>query len=209
MAVFALIPLKDPSEAKTRLSPYLSREERAGLAKAMLRDVLKAVSSLVVPVIITTAEVEAEGCHILKEERSEGLTKAVEKGVSYALEQGAEATLFIPADTPLIKKRHIEDILSLGRKHRLILSPARKGGVGILYKRPPDLLPEHFSSTSFPDIINMAEMRGLDYYIYDSFYLSLDIDTREDILEFFHHGQGTETYRFLKKYRDRFLKSEL
>ena len=117
MVVFALIPVKEPGESKTRLSPYLGREERSGLVKAMLSDVLNALDGLVVPLIITSADIEVEGCHILKEEKSQGLTRAVEKGKKYALEHGAEAIIFIPADTPLISKRNIEDIISLGRKH--------------------------------------------------------------------------------------------
>ncbi len=206
MVVFALIPVKEPGESKTRLSPYLGREERSGLVKAMLSDVLNALDGLVVPLIITSADIEVEGCHILKEEKSQGLTRAVEEGKKYALEHGAEAIIFIPADTPLISKRNIEDIISLGRKYMLIISPARKGGVGIIYKRPPDLLSEHFSSTTFPDIINIAERRGLKCYIYDSFYVSLDIDKKEDVIEFFHHGKGTATYAFLEKFRHRFIR---
>ncbi len=198
MIIFALIPVKEPGKSKTRLSPYLNREERSGLVKAMLSDVLNALNGLVVPLIITSADIEVKGCHILKEEKSQGLTQAVE--------EGAEATVFVPADTPLINRRHIEDIISLGRKHMLIISPARKGGVGIIYKRPPDLLSEHFSSTTFHDIINMAERRGLRYYIYDSFYVSLDIDKKEDVIEFFHYGKGTATYTFLEKFRHRFIK---
>lgn len=202
MTTFALIPVKDPAKAKTRLSSHLSREERKELVSCMLEDVLGALRGLVEPVIIGDRDPGIEGAHFLKEGNREGLSRAVKKGASYAIEQGARATLFVPADTPLIERRHVEDILSLGRDYRLVISPARKGGVSLIYKRPPDLMEERFSSHSFPDIIAQAGRKKINYHIYDSFFLSLDIDTWEDIQEFLHYGKGTITYRCLERLRE-------
>ena len=41
--VWALVPVKDPARAKTRLAPVLSADQRAALQRAMLADVLAAL----------------------------------------------------------------------------------------------------------------------------------------------------------------------
>lgn len=204
MRTFALIPVKAPAHAKTRLSSYLSGEERAGLVRAMLRDVLRAIEGLVEPVFIGAEEFNIDGVSFVREE-GRGLTRAVEKGRNFAVEQGAHATLFVPADTPLIGREHVRDILKLGKRYRLVASPARNGGVSLIYKRPPDILNERFSARSFQDILSLAEQKGVEYHIYDSFYLSLDLDTGEDIREFFYHGRGTHAYSYLEKFGYRFM----
>lgn len=218
MRVFALLPVNKPSEAKTRLSSVLSKEGRAELVLCMLGDVLDSLRGLEIVVISPLPSNKLLGklvqayaftrddlrkkldCdfHFIHEKEKRGLNSAVEQANSYALDKGADATLFVPADTPLIKKSHVREILRLGKKHKLIISPSRRCGTGILFRRPPDIIQGRFTNTSFEDHRKEAALRGVEMYVYDSFYLSLDIDTPEDLKEFLLHGRGTRTYEFLK-----------
>lgn len=206
MQAFAIIPVNELTQAKTRLSDVLSQQERAELLLCMLEDVLDALEGVATPIVVSPTNLKEyvrRDFELILEEEKCGLTEAVRRGNSYAMSRGAEETLFVPADVPLIKGHHVEEVLSLGKRHPLVISPARKGGVGIIYRRPPDIIPEVFTGSSFVDIQRVASELGVPVKVYDSFYLSLDIDTVEDIQEFMHHGAGTRTYKFLKKYKKR------
>lgn len=198
MRVFVLLPVKI-SEAKTRLSSIFSGRERAELVLCMLKDVLDSLRGLDV-VVISPDDFRKKldyNFHFILEKEKKGLNPAVRQANEYAIDNGAGATLFVPADAPLIRKSHVREILRLGKKHKLIISPSRRGGTGILFRRPPDIIKGRFTSTSFEDHRREAALRGVRMHVYDSFSLSLDIDTPEDIREFLLHGKGTKTYEFL------------
>jgi 2-phospho-L-lactate guanylyltransferase len=198
MRVFVLLPVK-LSEAKTRLSNIFSEEERAELVLCMLKDVLDSLKGMDV-VVISPDDLRKKldyDFHFILEKGKMGLDSAVRQANSYAIDNSTDATLFVPADAPLIKKGHVKEILGLGKKHKLIISPSRRGGTGILFRRPPDIIKGRFTNTSFEDHREEAALRGVEMYVYDSFSLSLDIDTPEDIQEFLLHGKGTRTYEFL------------
>ncbi len=56
-----------------------------------------------------------------------------------------------------------------------------------------------FGDYSFFEHINEARVKNLTYKVYDSFYLSLDVNTGEDLGEIMLHGQGTQARNYLKK----------
>ncbi len=202
MQVYGIIPVNRLEEAKSRLASALTRRERVQLLLCMLEDVLHAVHGLLTPVVVSPSSLKEHlpGEYVLiKEKEKRGLTEAVRLGNAYALERGADATVFLPADVPLIKRHHVKEVLELGRSHPLVVAPARKGGVALVYRRPPDVIPEVFSDRSFIDVQKTAERYGVSLEVYDSFYLSLDLDTPEDIREFMYHGRGTATYEFLSR----------
>ncbi|MFQ5815065.1 MAG: 2-phospho-L-lactate guanylyltransferase [Candidatus Hydrothermarchaeaceae archaeon] len=204
MRTSALIPVKLRG-SKTRLAGVLLEEERADLVKYMLLDVMDAVKNMDGVVIVGPREIDdvlkGHDFELIVEEEASGLNNAVKAGNKWAMDMGVDATLFVPADTPLIRKRHIDEILELGGKHPLIISPSRRGGTGVLFRRPPDIIGERFTSHSYSDYQAEAKERGVEIYVYDSFALSLDIDTPEDIGEFMLHGEGTRTHAFLDKTR--------
>lgn len=198
--VFALLPVNSLSLAKTRLGNILTQEEKGELLMTMLADVMDALDGLET-VVISPDEIDLGCCtHFVKEKKKEGLNAAVAKGTLYALQKGAGATLFIPVDTPLIKKRHVQEILELGKTHPFIISPSTRGGTGIVYRRPPSIVGENFTKTSFKDHIEDAKSQGVPVHVYNSFSISLDIDTPEDVEEFMVHGKGTRTYDYLESH---------
>ncbi len=206
MQVFAIIPVNRLEEAKSRLAEVFSPQERAELLLCMLEDVLDALEGIVTPLVVSPSNLKEHvdrDYELILEQEKRGLAEAVKKGNAYAVARGAEATLFVPADVPLIKRHHVEEVLELGKEHPLIVAPARKGGVSVIYRRPPDVVPEVFTGSSFSDLSRVAAELGVPIKVYDSFYLALDIDTPEDIREFMHHGRGTRTYEFLKKHEER------
>jgi 2-phospho-L-lactate guanylyltransferase len=168
----------------------------------MLLDVMDALQNMDNVIVVGPSEINGilrgYDFELIAEEKGSGLNDAVCTGNKLAMEMGANSTLFVPADTPLISPKHIEEILELGKKHQLIISPSRRGGTGILFRRPPNIIKERFTSNSYKDYQAEAQRAGVKPYVYDSFFLSLDIDTPEDIKEFMLHGEGTRTYTLLE-----------
>lgn len=202
MITFAIVPVKELDKAKSRLSEHLKPEIRKGLLLAMLGDVLGALKFL--PTIVISPKdmmsyLKDSGTFFLLQEGSRDLDTAVKQANAFAVEKGAGATLFVPADMPLITKKEIDDVLRIGTKHKVVITQARDGGTGILYRRPPDVMESRFSNHSFRDHRTESEKRGLNMYVHESFPLSLDIDTVDDVSHFMEHGKGTKTYEYLRK----------
>ncbi len=200
MRVHAILPVK-LQNPKTRLSGALSTGGRKELVVFMLMDVLDALGGLDGVVLVGPRELESRlrgyEFEFVLEKQNSGLNNAVRLGNDFAIRAGAEATLFVPADTPLLKAEHVDDILKLGERYNAVISPSRRGGTGILFRKPPNIIEERFTNRSFSDHIAEAKRRGVEIYVYDSYALSLDIDIEEDIKEFLIHGTGTRSHEFL------------
>jgi 2-phospho-L-lactate guanylyltransferase len=55
-----------------------------------------------------------------------------------------------------------------------------------------------FGECSFFEHLKEAESHNWPYAVFDSFYMSLDVNTAEDLGEIMLHGTDTETRNFLK-----------
>ncbi len=199
----AVIPVNELRRAKSRLGGVLSPAQRERLVLAMLEDVLAALrGSGALPVLVSPEDlrgrVEGE-FEMLVEGRRRGLREAVRLGNEHAASLGAEATLFLPADVPLIRRRHVREMLRMGRRYPVVVAPSMKGGISALYRCPPAVIPEVFSDRTFLEVRRCTSERGVELGVYDSFYLALDIDTPEDVREFMYHGAGTRTYEVLEE----------
>jgi 2-phospho-L-lactate guanylyltransferase len=201
MRTFALLPLNKPSEAKSRLSSVLTPGERRELVLSMAKDVLDSLRNMET-VLVCREDVRKEfrdyEFHFLLQ-KGRGLGNAVEAANFFAIQQGADATLFLPGDVPLVNEETMQDILSLGGKHRLMISPGKRRGMGMMYRRPPDMMGAMFTEKSFDDNLELASSMNIDAFIYSSPELYLDIDTPEDIRAFLKVGEGTRSHDYLRR----------
>ena len=203
---FVLLPIKRPEDAKTRLSPWLSGTERKSLVLRMAKDVLDALEGFPT-VIVSPVDIRPllEGYEFLFLRHARpGLKSAVDAANAYAVKHGARATIFMPADLPLVRKETLREIMALGERHMVIMSPSRRGGIGLLYRRPPEIMRARFSSRSFQDNLREAREVGVDVYIYQSPELYIDLDTPGDVRRFLRMGDGTRSHEFLRKLSSRF-----
>ncbi len=203
MNTYAIVPVKELGSAKTRLARSLSAEGRKGLLKAMLSDVLDALEGL--PTIVISPEDLSGGLRgreviLLRQAGGSGLDHAVKQANRYAVESGADSTLFVPADMPLLNPDDVREVLRLGEVHDAVITHANDGGTGILYRRPPDVMDSRFTPNSFEDHLAEAERRKVDLHILKSPNLSLDIDTAEDVRLFRMRGRGTRTFEYLNSH---------
>ena len=191
MSVFAVVPVKDLTQSKSRLSPFLSPDERAALTLAMLDHVLLTLeeSGVVerVGVVSPSSRVlflaKDAGAAALPQE-TRGLNNALEEGRDRAVSEGASCLLVLPADLPYLSAFDVRMLVSLLREDEraAVISPDRdEEGTNALVIRPPDALPFAFGPGSYEAHQRAARERRLELGIYDSASVSFDVDTLEDL----------------------------
>ncbi len=191
---YAVIPAKDFTGAKQRLSGLLQPSERARLAQAMLSDTLTACAQArgmqgvgVVTCNQQVAEVaEAFGAEVLWEPQAHGHTEAVTFGVQVCLERGIPVMLTMPGDLPLLTATDVETILRAPVPPvPVVLVPNRDDmGTNALRLSPPDCLPLAFGHDSFTRHMALAAERHLAIEVRRIPRLALDIDEPEDLALF-------------------------
>ncbi len=203
METYAIIPVSRFSNAKTRLSPTLTTNERENLLKSMLKDVIKVLKKNVTEVLVISADpdvlayVEKLEVISLKEEGNTDLNGALTQALNWCSKHCLKV-LIVPSDIPLIKEEHVQKILEKGRKANMVIAPAKGGGTNALLV-PAEGMEMKFGECSFFEHLKVAENKGFSYSIFDSFYLSLDVNTAEDLGEIIIHGKNTETRSYLEK----------
>ncbi|MDI6724323.1 MAG: 2-phospho-L-lactate guanylyltransferase [Methanobacterium sp.] len=199
----AIIPVSRFCNAKTRLSPKLTVIERENLLKAMLNDVINVLDGLVEQIVIISSDedvlnyVSNMKVKTLREKGETDLNGALHQAIDYS-SKSCDNIFIVPSDVPLIQKNHVKDILELGKKYDVVIAPAKGGGTnGLLF--PASSFKMKFGDYSFFEHINEAKANNFSYKVYDSFYLSLDVNTAEDLGEIMLHGLETEARNYLKK----------
>lgn len=204
---FALVPVKDLSKAKERLSSILSQHERSAIAHVMLEDVLRALkgSRLLDRLFVVTSDENAIeiatrlGAEIIKEKSQEGESKSVDYASVICRNMGAESVLVIPGDAPLVTSQDVDFILEKEKTYSsVILVPSRdEMGTNAILRKPPDAIPSRFGYDSFRKHIREAEQRNITYEIHKLPRIALDIDEPEDLALFISQEGTTKTYREL------------
>jgi len=200
--IYAIIPVSKLSNAKTRLSPFLDLKERENLLKAMLKDVTKTLKSVVDEVIIVSADKEvleyANELEVLTLVENEGLNlnTAIEQAMDWCRHK-TKKVFIAPSDIPLISKANIDSLVESSKSLDFVIIPSKGGGTNGLIIKPLSI-DMKFGDFSFKNHINEASKNGFEVVIYDSFYMSLDVNTTEDLGEIMIHGSESETQFYLK-----------
>lgn len=200
--IYAIIPVSKFSNAKTRLSPFLKLEEREELLKAMLKDVTKTLKDVVDEVVIISADKDvleyANELEVLTLVENEGLNlnTAIEQAMDWCRHK-TKKVFIVPSDIPLISKTNIDALIESAKIIDFIIVPSKGGGTnGLIIK--PQSIEMKFGEFSFKKHVKEASDNKFEPVIYDSFYMSLDVNTTEDLGEIMIHGSGSETQSYLK-----------
>lgn len=202
MKTSAIIPVSRFSQAKTRLSPTLTPTERENLLKSMLKDVITVLKNTVDQVLVISSDedvldyIDKLGVQSLKERGSTDLNGALKQAAEYCFKDCSKV-LIVPSDIPLIKVKHVKSILKIGEEADVVIAPAKGGGTNALLL-PYGGIEMMFGGCSFFKHLEEAVKNGLTYRVFDSFFLSLDVNTAEDLGEIMLHGKNTETCKFLE-----------
>jgi 2-phospho-L-lactate guanylyltransferase len=180
----ALIPVKELSQAKARLSPVLDAAGRRALALAMFGDVLRAALACDaldgVAVVSRDEEVLAAARGAGAEGMAEpgGLNEALDSAAKALAGRGVERVVIIAADLPLAMSDSIASALATGAA--VAIAESRAGGTNIL-AMPPGAFSLQFGPDSARRHTRAAKEAGLSICRLDAPELALDIDTPGDL----------------------------
>ena len=205
--VVAVVPAKDLGQAKERLGGLLAPEERRGLARAMLQDVLATLTAVpaLAGILVVTRDAElaglarASGAYLMSDLRHEGPTAAIALAAGRLAAEGAAAMLAVPADVPLATPGEIMEILAAGGVPPAVtLVPALADmGTNAIALRPADAIPPCFGPQSFFRHQEAALARGIEPRILRLPGLGLDVDRPQDLAAFLARPSATRSYAYL------------
>jgi 2-phospho-L-lactate guanylyltransferase len=205
-----LLPIKDLTHAKQRLTGVLTPEERFGLAQAMLADTLRAVCGVrragkifvvtnYAPAMLAAKE---NGWEILREERQISESASVDAASRQCEQRGMTAVLRLPLDVPLVQASDIDELLAVEcAAPGVVIVPSRDGtGTNAILRTPPTLFPSHFGSGSFAKHCGEAQRAGAQVFVRRNARLEMDVDDETDLRALAQHElSGTQTGVWLRE----------
>lgn len=203
--LICIIPVSNFSSSKTRLSSFLSEDERVSLLKSMIRDIVTNISDYVLEIFLVSNDedvfsfAKSLGISYIPENEHDDnkLNNALIDAISLVKGNFNDVDiLLLPSDIPLIKKEHVVSLKNFDSD--LIISPSKGGGTNLLcFNSDFDFVPL-FGAMSYFRHIEEANSMSMKINLIESFYLSLDVNTPEDLGEILLHGVGTYTEEYLR-----------
>jgi 2-phospho-L-lactate guanylyltransferase len=200
MRTAAILPVKRFAQAKQRLGASVADPLRLELARAMVGDVLSALTetaAIELTIVVTgepsVAETARAGAGagatiVIDDTAQEGQSAAVGLGVRRALHAGIERVLCIPGDCPTLDPVELEALLGAREgvhsapSAEVVIVPDRHGtGTNGLLLAPPGAIPPSFGPDSRERHTALALAAGVAVRIEQPPSLLLDIDTGDDL----------------------------
>ena len=209
MKIFAVVPVKDTSQAKQRLARMLPASVRQELALAMLRDVLDTLTKVpeLAGVMVVTEDAEAARIahayyvRVSLDGARDGHTGAV-TAASRQLASEGFGMMAMPADIPLVTPSDIRSVLlSHDEAPSFTIVPSRdlKGSNAIVCASA-DAVPLRYGSDSFYPHLDAAKSVGIMPCVVMVPNIALDIDTPDDLAEFIAAGSHTRANHLLSEF---------
>jgi 2-phospho-L-lactate guanylyltransferase len=199
--VWAIIPVKETSEAKQRLAGVLSAPLRKALALAMLEDVLAVISGVdgLGGLILVTVDADAMrlakryGGETLAAGAHDGHTGAVTAGARHLIAQGRDTMLTLPGDLPLITSTEIGQLVAAHRPaSSFTIAPAHdEQGSNAILMSPPLAVPLRFGEGSYFPHLAAARACGIEPCVMHLPGIAFDIDNPQDLHHFAQLGSPT------------------
>ncbi len=214
MTLWAVVPAKPLGLAKSRLAPVLGPEERAALARALLADVVAALTAApgLVRVAVVSADAEARAVGValgalglpepagaLPDADPEArLNAALEHAAVVAERASAAGLLVLPADVPLVTAADVGALrAALPEGPGVVVAPTADGGTGALLRVPPSICAARFGAGSLDAHLRTAAARGVLARVVVRPNLQFDVDRPADLLRLLQLPQRTQTQALL------------
>lgn len=204
-----LVPIKNTTGAKQRLSPVLAQRSRTQLAQAMLHDVLSTLHGwknrpsvgIVTSDTFATNLASDYGFHVIPDLDNPGETGAIEMATQFCVEHGEDSTLVIPADIPLIQAWELEEVLKHAPEEGSVLVPAGDGrGTNAAFRRPANLFPLRFGNDSFKPHHAAAKATGKPCVVLHLPGIAVDVDNPEDLQQLISLPGNTRAQRLAREW---------
>ena len=201
--VWALLPVKDLVQAKTRLGGILAPHERRALAQAMVEDVLSILVDVPglegIQMVSDDPAAELLGHKYAIEIVTEvslgcsGLNPVINAAADQLQVRGVRDVMVMHCDLPLVQTRDVEILLELYRQPHtdMVLAPDLAGtGTNVMLfalDRRPAL---SYGAGSCQAHLASAGEQGLRCELLRNPRLGLDIDQPGDLLHLYHELQS-------------------
>jgi 2-phospho-L-lactate guanylyltransferase len=205
--IWAVVPVKAFSRAKSRLAAAVPADLRQTLVRAMLEDVLTALAGVegLAGYAVATGEPEAgpiaarHGARVLVD-ADHGLNETLTVAARTLKAEGARGMLVLPGDIPAVTAAEIARLLAgYGEGRAVSLVAAHDGqGTNALLASPPDAIDFAFGSDSFTAHRAAAERLGIAPNIRAFPGMAVDLDTPADIARLARRPMGSRTWRLLE-----------
>ena len=201
--IYAIIPVSKFKNAKTRLSPFLTEEEREKLLKVMLQDVTDTLKKHVDKIFIISRDEDVLeyakklNLNTILEDENSNLNKALKQAMKQCKGK-TRKVIIVPSDVPLIGKTNLAMLIDVSKSLDFIIVPSKGGGPNMIIMKPM-AIHTRFEGLSYKEHVNAAERKKLNPQVHDSLFMALDVNTAEDLGEIMIHGEKTHTRKYLKE----------
>lgn len=168
-STWALLPIKAPARAKSRLADALDQGERTELADRLRRDViaaLQAATGIDAIAILGSASTAQElarssGARWLDDDPALGLSGNIDAGMSILAREGAGTVIVVPADLPLLAPADVEALLEAHGDGLSVVPATSDGGTNALAMTPPGIIACCFGKDSARLHLERARQHGI------------------------------------------------
>jgi 2-phospho-L-lactate guanylyltransferase len=204
-----LVPIKNLTDAKQRLSTVLSPEDRHALARAMCEDVLQALAdwrSRPAVALVTSDPFARDlaarfNFEVIADDNS-GETSAIEMATAICKAQGSPSTLVVPADIPLIEVAELQKVVDAAPPQGAVLVPDAAGrGTNAAFRSPCDLFPLRFGNDSFLPHLAAAKATGQPCSVLHLPSIARDVDRPEDLREIGAASGDRQSQRLVRSWK--------
>jgi 2-phospho-L-lactate guanylyltransferase len=205
--MWAVVPLKSPDEAKSRLATVLNAAQRRALMFALAERVIRTLHATpgidVVAVVTASNEVAAFArslqAEVIRHAEDFGTASAFASAVRHLQPLHLQRLLMIAGDLPLVSNAALENLLACSTAPRsVVVVPDRHSlGTNALLCSPPEIIAPCFGSNSFQQHLRAAELAGVSARVLQDDSLALDLDVADD-LEFLRSNGGAAAQQLLQ-----------
>jgi 2-phospho-L-lactate/phosphoenolpyruvate guanylyltransferase len=192
LKTFAVVPVKRFDSAKSRLGILLNKYERGQLSELLVQRTMRVLkgASGVEKIVLVSSDVNVKkiahihGATFLKEKIQRGVNAAVDKGTGFCTDSGAEATLVLPADLPLVTPEDINIMCkaALAGKNCMVICPSYKfDGSNIMLRKPCNVIKTSYDSRSYLAHVHEGVRNNIKTRVLFIRRAMIDIDTIQDI----------------------------
>jgi 2-phospho-L-lactate guanylyltransferase len=205
--VWALLPVKSPGQAKTRLASLLQPQECASLSRAMLTDVLTALNESEhidkIAVLTNDKDIMALanrlGYSVIEDPSDSALCDSLNSAAQHIAARGAKTLLIVPADMPTISAHDIDELLDRHTSGLSVCPAIRDGGTNALVCSPPNAMRFQFGPDSARRHIDEAARCNVPHARLAMHAYFRDIDTPDDLAWLANQAGAPHTLRFLRE----------
>lgn len=204
---WALVPVKSPAQAKSRLASALSAAERAALAGHMARDVLSALRGApgLAGIALLTADAAGSalaaefGCREIAEDPGLDLCANLDAAADKLGADGAGIVLIVPTDLPTLVAADVQALLEQLGPGVTVAPASMDGGTNALALGPPGAIGCLFGPDSARRHLDAARRRGLPARRIELAGFARDVDSVDDVLWLCSQPRGGRARRFIER----------